>query len=567
MKKLINILFIIAMIFSSCSKDEENAIDYTQLDKAVTDARSVADVNREGNQGGDLIIGSTEILNAQIEKYAAYRTTAKNQGTVDNAVKYLNAATEKYLASVVVIDPSGLVTTIASAQSTHDAAVEGTIPGQYAVGSKAILQEAIDDAQIVADNANASQDEINSANTALNIAIANFESGKVPPLNLTEINAAISNAQALHDGAVEGTEIGQYAVGSKAILQDAIDAAKAVVDNQDATQALIDSAKITLDTAVATFEAGQVFGPDRDITVLTATIATAQSLHDSAAEGTSVGDYAFGSKATLQAAIDAAQTVADDLSTNQLQVDAANTTLEDAIATFQATQNVIYALSFDGDDYIETAGFQGISGGARRTMEAWIKTTSSANTTGMIMSWGENASQMKWDMKLHNSGTLRIEYSGGGLNGSTIINDDEWHHVAVVVPTDGAVLTSALLYVDGALETLSNASGGAPINTSNVLNYRIGRGASQADRYFVGLMSDVRIWDVARSASEIAAAYNTRLTGNEPGLVGYWKLNDANGTDAGDSSSSGYTGTLGGADGSSAVPTWVGVTSGLPFDN
>ena len=564
MKKLINTLFIMAVIFASCSKDEEIALDYTQLDLTVENARSVADVNKEGDAGGNIIIGSTEILNTQIERYAAYRGTAKNQGTVDNAVKYLNAAIEKYLASVVVIDPSGLIATIASAQSTHDAAVEGTIPGQYAVGSKTTLQTAIDDAQIVADNESATQAQINAANTALNIAIATFESGKVPPLSLTEINDVISNAQTLHDGAVEGTEIGQYAVGSKAILQSAIDAAQAVVDNQDATQALIDSAKTNLDTAVAAFEAGLVFGPDRDITVLTATIATAQSLHDSAVEGTSVGEYAFGSKATLQAAIDAAQAIADDLSTNQLQVDNANATLEDAITAFQASQNVIYSLSFDGDDYIETIGFNGITGGAQRTMEAWIKTTSIANNTSIIMSWGENASGMKWDMKVHNSGVLRIEYSGGGLNGTTVINDDVWHHVAVVVPFDGAVLTDVLLYVDGVQESLGSASGTNPINTSDVNNFWIGRSAGQTDRYFVGSISDVRIWNVARSSGAIAASKDNRLTGTESGLVGYWKLNDGSGTDALDSSSSGYTGTLGGVDGTGAVPTWVGVTSGLP---
>ena len=39
-----------------------------------------------------------------------------------------------------------------------------------------------------------------------------------------------------------------------------------------------------------------------------------------------------------------------------------------------------------------------------------------------------------------------------------------------------------------------------------------------------GQISDVRIWNVARTPAEIQANYTNRLTGTEPGLVGYWPL-------------------------------------------
>ena len=39
-----------------------------------------------------------------------------------------------------------------------------------------------------------------------------------------------------------------------------------------------------------------------------------------------------------------------------------------------------------------------------------------------------------------------------------------------------------------------------------------------------GNLSDVRIWNVARTPAEIQANYTNRLTGTEPGLVGYWPL-------------------------------------------
>ncbi|SDP04853.1 hypothetical protein SAMN04487897_1331, partial [Paenibacillus sp. yr247] len=73
-----------------------------------------------------------------------------------------------------------------------------------------------------------------------------------------------------------------------------------------------------------------------DITTLVATISTAQSKFDAATEGTEVGQYAVGSKATLQTAIDVATALKNDANATQTQVDVAATTLSDAVAAFEA---------------------------------------------------------------------------------------------------------------------------------------------------------------------------------------------------------------------------------------
>lgn len=41
-----------------------------------------------------------------------------------------------------------------------------------------------------------------------------------------------------------------------------------------------------------------------------------------------------------------------------------------------------------------------------------------------------------------------------------------------------------------------------------------------------GGLSDVRLWNYPRNAKEISDSKNSRLEGDDPGLVGYWKLND-----------------------------------------
>ncbi|MZQ87415.1 hypothetical protein GQF01_35380 [Paenibacillus sp. 5J-6] len=72
------------------------------------------------------------------------------------------------------VDKAGLHEIIAQAQAAHDAAVEGTSVGQYPVGSKAVLQAAIVLAKAVADNAAASQSQVDQASAELNAALQVF---------------------------------------------------------------------------------------------------------------------------------------------------------------------------------------------------------------------------------------------------------------------------------------------------------------------------------------------------------------------------------------------------------
>ncbi|WP_367398224.1 cohesin domain-containing protein [Paenibacillus sp. MSJ-34] len=68
------------------------------------------------------------------------------------------------------------------------------------------------------------------------------------------LSALIAEAQSVHDAAEEGTGVGQYPAGSKAILQSAIDAAKAVADRAEASQEEIDAAEAALRAALNAFK-------------------------------------------------------------------------------------------------------------------------------------------------------------------------------------------------------------------------------------------------------------------------------------------------------------------------
>jgi len=76
-------------------------------------------------------------------------------------------------------------------------------------------------------------------------------SSKVTKAALTD---AITVANTKYTSAVEGTDVGQYAVGSKAIFKAAIDAAQVVANNAASKQTDIDSAVTALATATTTFD-------------------------------------------------------------------------------------------------------------------------------------------------------------------------------------------------------------------------------------------------------------------------------------------------------------------------
>ncbi|GIO15428.1 hypothetical protein J19TS2_49830 [Cohnella xylanilytica] len=230
------------------------------------------------------------------------------------------------------VDLAALGTAIGAAQAKHDSAAEGGAIGQYAAGAKAALQAAIDAAAAVRDDAHVTQEEADAAVEALAAAVAAFEAKRVN-VDVSALSLAIHEAQAKHDSAFEGEADGNYEAGSMDVLQAAISAAKAVLDDEKATQAQVDAAVTALSAAVAVFDSKRVVV---DLAALSTAIDAAQAKHDSAVEGKANGNYEAGSKAALQAAINAARAVLDDEKATQAQVNAAVTALSEAVAAFDA---------------------------------------------------------------------------------------------------------------------------------------------------------------------------------------------------------------------------------------
>jgi len=159
------------------------------------------------------------------------------------------------------------------------------------------------------------------------------------------------------------------------------------------------------------------------------------------------------------------------------------------------------ALEFDGvGDYVEVAGYKGISGSNPRTVSAWVKVESTGSTFSIVR-WGtEEINGGLWSNVINADGKLRAAVWGGSVVGGTVINDNTWHHVAIVLPDkEDAKVEDILLYVDGGQEDTIISSGSQTIDTAVGMDVLISLDGS------VGLLDDVRIYNYALSEGEIGA--------------------------------------------------------------
>jgi hypothetical protein len=164
-------------------------------------------------------------------------------------------------------------------------------------------------------------------------------------------------------------------------------------------------------------------------------------------------------------------------------------------------------LSLDGSrDWVECGKDVRFDISSEITVACWIRVRSFHSKWQTVMSKGDNA----WRLARHEeTGRLELACTGasvpgvtwGGISGKRNVNDGKWHHVVGVY--DGARMS---LYIDGALDVSSEASGEIGTNNWSVL---IGANEemAQPDRSFDGLIDDVRIYDYALSEAEIKALY------------------------------------------------------------
>ena len=160
-------------------------------------------------------------------------------------------ATYKLIVSKNNTNTTLLESAIMDALEIYDAAVEGTSPGEYKVGSKAQFSLEIDSAESVADTS-VVQAEVDIALVDLLEAVATFE--KMVVVDLSVLGDLVNESNTLHDEAVEGTEEGQYEAGSKAVFKIQIEEAEGVLADTTVSQQEVYDAVEELASALTLFK-------------------------------------------------------------------------------------------------------------------------------------------------------------------------------------------------------------------------------------------------------------------------------------------------------------------------
>jgi len=159
------------------------------------------------------------------------------------------------------------------------------------------------------------------------------------------------------------------------------------------------------------------------------------------------------------------------------------------------------AISFDGfNDYVNITGYKGILGSSAVTVTAWIKTSNA--DTGAIVGWGPDVAGERFGFRV-DAGRLRAEHAGGNVQGDTLVSDGGWHHVAVTVQENATIsYPDVILYLDGTDDTRPTTDPDV-FNITAAEDVSIGRRPASNDRFFLGQIDDVHIYDRALTQEEV----------------------------------------------------------------
>lgn len=162
------------------------------------------------------------------------------------------------------------------------------------------------------------------------------------------------------------------------------------------------------------------------------------------------------------------------------------------------------ALRFDGkNDLVQITKYKGVTGTKARTLAAWIKTK---RGRGEFISWGSDEPGAMWFFGFFRS-RPGVTPNGGYFYMKPHVNDDKWHHVAVVVVEADLpnLHDHVTLYLDGEEAEIDDIGllDMWPIETGEEIDVRIGRG-------FQGTIDEVRIYERALSGEEIEKIKNAK---------------------------------------------------------
>jgi len=194
-------------------------------------------------------------------------------------------------------------------------------------------------------------------------------------------------------------------------------------------------------------------------------------------------------------------------------------------------------LSLDGDGDYVSSNSTDLNIADDLTISAWIKPYSFVDWPGIVTNLQDNGAEesgyglfyypdangIMWWISTQDSAPNNYASFP-----NVSVDLDQWTHLA---GTYSSASGEMKLYKNGALVGSKGITGN--INWDYAPDdCRLGNYHDDNEDYFLnGVIDEVRIWNIARTESEIQAQMDSTLTGNENGLVGYWNFDDGTAKD------------------------------------
>ena len=221
-----------------------------------------------------------------------------------------------------------------------------------------------------------------------------------------------------------------------------------------------------------------------------------------------------------------------------------------ALPTFHGIQKpdppipyVNYALEFDGNG--DNIQINGSDLNPPWTVEVWFKNISNNNNSTLLWRCGSPC----WALKLlqyNNTKKIGItKYGNTDWKWNYITSLGMWEHVVWVGKNNNVEL-----FVNGVSKGTKNLS--------NAKLYWKYIGKSNGTLTFYGQIDELRIWNDARTVSEIKSNMFKELEGNESNLKAYYKMSNGSGTTLTDNSTNSKNGSMiGGMNSNDWVDSYV----------
>ena len=202
----------------------------------------------------------------------------------------------------------------------------------------------------------------------------------------------------------------------------------------------------------------------------------------------------------------------------------------------------VNALAFNGvNQSVQVTDNASVSITGAITIEAWIRRSVTGVQHSIVEKYGCNAGEGGYVLRVTASDNLMFGTrddcnNGTSVTGNSIIPANTWTHVAG--HWDGSVMR---VFVNGVQDSPGVLSARNPKDGPTPL--KIGE-RGNGGTPFNGQIDEVRLWSTTRSAAQINANKGVCIPALTPNLIGYWKLDEAAGVLAADSSGNGNNGAL-----------------------